>query len=84
MDQTPHWTQRVVAAAVPLFLPGGPLGHAIFLSNILGIFHDSFLKHELFNSFPLEDFFFLAYLQVDMETHRTSVNRSGEIPFSGQ
>ena len=53
-----HWAQPVATPAA--FLShfgggGGPLGYAIFLSDILGIFYESFLQRELFNSFPEEE-----------------------------
>lgn len=80
LDWTLHWTQHVEAAAVPLFSLGVPWGMPYFSQTFL----EYFLKHELFNSFPVEDFFFLAKLQTDMETHRTSVYRAEGIPFGGQ
>lgn len=53
---------------------GGPLGYVIFLSDILGIFYDSFLEYRLFNSFPVEEFL-LPLLQACVETHKTYVNK---------
>lgn len=57
---TGDWARHVATPAASLSHSPhprrGPLGYVIFLSDILGIVYDSFLEHELLNSFPMEEF----------------------------
>lgn len=74
-DWKRHWAQPVATPAALLsHFSGGPPGYAIFLSDILGIFYESFLERELFNSFPEEEFL-LPQQQVYVETHRTYIKK---------
>lgn len=45
------WQLQLLPSLTP---PGGPLRYVIFLSDIPEIFYDSFLEHQLFNSFPMD------------------------------
>lgn len=48
------WQLQLLPSLAP---SGGPLGYVIFLSDILGLFYDSFLGCQLLNPFSMKEFF---------------------------